>query len=164
MTLNFSLSLKFYSNPILIMQELITDQSNISLKKSGRKICFNIRNMFFVCNLVQNIADYLNLPLPPRTSTSTVKFFCSWSPFAKTVYFPACFLLERAGKTTTCPSLNQVTNGWGFPLTSQLRLSPSLTCSFVGQTSCGPTERKEKSEWRRGAKHSWWKSEVEERA
>lgn len=89
--------------------------------------------------------DYWNLPLPPRTSTSTVKFFCSVSPVAMTVYFPACFLLDRAGRTTTCPSLYQVTNGWGFPLTSQLRLSPSLTRTFVGQTSCGPTERKEKS-------------------
>lgn len=68
-----------------------------------------------------------NLPPPPRTSTSTVKFLRSTGPIAKTVYFPACCLLEDVGKATTCPSLNQVTRGWGFPLTSQFRISPSLT-------------------------------------
>lgn len=93
---------------------------------------------------------YFNSPLYAITSTSTVKFFCTWCPTAKTVYFPACFLLEWAGRATACPSLYQVTNGLGFPPTSQLKVSPSLTCSFVGHSSCGPTAWKvtTEREWR----------------
>lgn len=64
-----------------------------------------------------------------------MKFLGSRGPLASAVYFPACSLLEWAGRTTAWPFLYQVTKGGGFPLTSQLRRSPSLTCSLVGQRS-----------------------------